>query len=155
MASNLKPGGWIEMQELYFVLSSDDNSIPETHAFSKWLTLVRQGLESFGVDLLGPAKSQERLKDAGFENVTERIFKVPIGTWPKNQTLAKVGLYGQAMCVDGLQGNSMKSFTKGLGWTAEEVEVFLVDVRDSLKDRKVHSYLTFRVCYGQKPVGTS
>ena len=92
------------MQELYFVLSTDDDSIPETHAFSKWLTFVRQGLEAFGVDLLSPAKSQERLKDAGFENVTERIFKVPIGTWPKNQTLAKVGLYGQAMCVDGLQG---------------------------------------------------
>lgn len=155
MASNLKPGGWIEMQELYFVLDSDDDSIPESHAFSKWLEYVRKGLETFGVDLLNPAKSPERLKDAGFENVTERIFKVPIGTWPKNQTLSKVGLYGQAMCVDGLQGNSMKTFTKGLGWTAEEVELFLVDVRASLKDRKVHSYLTFRVCYGQKPLGGS
>jgi hypothetical protein len=59
------------------------------------------------------------------------------------------------MCTDGLQGNSMKSFTKGLGWTAEEVEVFLVSVRVSLKNRSVHSYLTFHVCYGQKPMGES
>lgn len=143
------------MQELYFVARSDDNSIPEDYAFAKWLEFVRQGLEVFGVELLAPVKTPERLKDAGFSNVTERVFKVPIGTWPKNETLATVGLYNQAMCTDGLQGNSMKTFTKGLGWTAEEVEVFLIAVRASLKDRSVHSYLTFHVCYGQKPVSGS
>jgi hypothetical protein len=39
-----------------------------------------------------------------------------------------------------LSGLSMALYTRGLGWTAEETEVFLVDVRKSMKDTKVHGY---------------
>jgi hypothetical protein len=126
--------------------------MPENYTLAKWLEYVRQGLEVFGIDLLGPRKNSSYLQDAKFVNIEERVFKVPIGTWPKNPTLKTIGLYNQSMIWDGLQGNSMKAFTKGLGWTAEEVEVFLIDVRESLKNRSIHSYLTFHVCYGQKPV---
>lgn len=41
----------------------------------------------------------------------------------------------------GLQGLSMMLFTHVLGWSATEVEVFLVDVRKDLKNRKIHAYM--------------
>lgn len=41
---------------------------------------------------------------------------------------------------DGLSGLSMAVFTRGLGWTQEELEVFLVEVRKSIKDTKIHGY---------------
>jgi len=40
----------------------------------------------------------------------------------------------------GVQGLSMAIFTRGLGWSAEEVEAFLVDVRKDMKDTKIHGY---------------
>lgn len=40
----------------------------------------------------------------------------------------------------GLAGLSMAVFTRGLGWSQEELEVFLADVRKSMKDPNVHGY---------------
>ena len=38
----------------------------------------------------------------------------------------------------GLQGIAMGLFTRILGWTAAEVEVFLVGLRKELKDKSIH-----------------
>jgi len=44
-------------------------------------------------------------------------------------------------CLDsGLQALSLMLLTNVLGWSAEEVEVFLVGVRKDLKNRKIHAY---------------
>jgi hypothetical protein len=40
----------------------------------------------------------------------------------------------------GLEGLSMAIFTRILGWTKEETEVFLTLVRKDMKDTKIHSY---------------
>lgn len=151
-ARHIKPGGWIELQELHFKALCDDDTMKEDYLFAKWLDLVRQGLEKFGVDLLGPRKHSAYLREAGFVNIQEKVFKAPIGMWAKNQTLKTIGLYMRSILLDGLQGVSIKPLTKGLDWTVEEVEVFLVDIRKSLMDKSVHSYLTFHVCYGQNPL---
>jgi hypothetical protein len=37
-------------------------------------------------------------------------------------------------------GISMALFTRGLGWSVEELEVFLVDVRREMKSTKIHAY---------------
>jgi hypothetical protein len=34
----------------------------------------------------------------------------------------------------------MMLFTRCLGWSREEVEVFLADVRKEAKDKRIHSY---------------
>jgi hypothetical protein len=39
-----------------------------------------------------------------------------------------------------LSGLSMALFTKGLGWSVEEVEVFLAKVRTDMKDRRIHAW---------------
>ncbi|TQN74011.1 hypothetical protein CSHISOI_01423 [Colletotrichum shisoi] len=36
----------------------------------------------------------------------------------------------------------MAPLTRAHGWTPEEVDVFLVDVRNNIKDRNVHAYWT-------------
>ena len=40
----------------------------------------------------------------------------------------------------GLESLSLGLFTRCLGWSKEEVEVFLVDVRKEMKDTKIHAY---------------
>ena len=39
----------------------------------------------------------------------------------------------------------MAIFTRALGWSKEEVEVFLVDVRKNIKDMKIHCYWEMHV----------
>lgn len=37
-------------------------------------------------------------------------------------------------------GISLAFFTRGLGWTVEELEVFLVKVRKDMKNSQIHAY---------------
>jgi len=91
---------------------------------------------------------------AGFINVQVQIYSVPIGRWPRNRTLKSIGMYWQACISDFLQAASVGLLIKALGWSREEVEVFLVDVRKSMgKDGEgVHSSMPFYIIHGQKPL---
>ncbi|KAK3356533.1 S-adenosyl-L-methionine-dependent methyltransferase [Lasiosphaeria hispida] len=149
---SLEPGGWIELQELRLATECDDGSMPVTFGLSKFLSNLREGFSRCGIDLLSLEKNEQRLRDAGFVGVKEKIWKIPIGPWAKDPELKTAGLYNRAVIYDALQGVSLMPYTRGLGWTPTEVEVFLVDVRKSLFDVTVHSYYTFHTVYGQKPL---
>jgi hypothetical protein len=40
----------------------------------------------------------------------------------------------------GASGLSLALFTRALGWSADQVEVFLVDVRKAMRNKAIHSY---------------
>lgn len=46
----------------------------------------------------------------------------------------------------------MAIITKGMGWSAAEVEDLLADVRADVKNyRNIHAYVQMDVVYGRKP----
>jgi len=49
-------------------------------------------------------------------------------------------MWHQEATAPGLEGLSLGLFTRVLGWTKEEVEVFLVGVRRDMKDTRIHTY---------------
>lgn len=55
-------------------------------------------------------------------------------------SVQRAGPVALANMLQGLQGFSLALFTRGLGWRAEEVETFLVDVRREMKDPGIHAY---------------
>lgn len=125
--------------------------MPEDYGFAKFISTLQEGLLKFNVNLLGMERNQDRLRDAGFINVEERIWKIPIGTWARDPKLKTMGAYNRAVISDALQGVAMGPYTRGLGWSPAEVEVFLVNVRKSLANSSIHAYYTFHAVYGQKP----
>jgi hypothetical protein len=149
----LKSGGWVELQEIRFHLQCDDGTMPgpEHYGYGRFVDLCMEGFRSFGINPLMMEKNQELLRDGGFVNVEEKVWKVPIGMWPKDQKMKTIGLYNRSMLIDALQAVSMAPLTRGLKWSPAEVEVFLIDVRKSLMNTGIHSYLTYHVVYGQKP----
>jgi hypothetical protein len=56
-----------------------------------------------------------------------------------NRGQKKIGAYNLTQLYEGLQGFSIRPFTKFLGWTPEEVEVLLVDVRKDLRNQNIHA----------------
>lgn len=137
------------------MLGCDDGTLRPDSQLAAFLQNVKDGLAAFGVNLLGMEKNQENVRAAGFVNIDEQAFKVPVGTWPRNQKMKTIGLYNRSMIYDGLQGISMGPFTRGLKWTPQKVEVFLVGVRKALMDTSQHVYLPFHVVIGQKPLGSA
>jgi hypothetical protein len=47
------------------------------YALAKWLDLLIEALAVLGLDLNGARKHAELMRNAGFINVEERVFKVP------------------------------------------------------------------------------
>jgi len=80
---HVKPGGWIEIQELGGQIFCDDGSLPKESSISKFLDLCHEALSKFGSDFRIGGHLGEPLKNAGFINVAPKKLKVPIGIWPK------------------------------------------------------------------------
>lgn len=78
--------------------------------------------------------------DAGFVDVQEHILKVPVGPWAKNKKLKTVGMFEMINMDEGLGSLSMMLFTRALNWSVEQVELFLMKVRNDVKDRNIHCY---------------
>ncbi|PTB68592.1 hypothetical protein BBK36DRAFT_1156848 [Trichoderma citrinoviride] len=62
-----------------------------------------------------------------------------------------IGLYNRSMMLDALHGVAARPFTRGLGWTMEEVEVYLVGVRRDLMDASQHGTQEIVVNHGALP----
>jgi len=80
-------------------------------------------------DLDNPPKYTHWMRDAGFINVHQVLFKCPSNPWLKDKKQKTLGLWHLANTLDGLEGFTMAFFTRILGWKPEEVQVFLAGVR--------------------------
>ncbi|THX51695.1 S-adenosyl-L-methionine-dependent methyltransferase [Aureobasidium pullulans] len=149
--THLKPGAWLEFCEFDYWPSCDDGTMTEDNLHFKWHVLVTEGMIKAGVDLHAALTLKDRITKAGFKNVTERIMKVPLGSWAKNPLLKKVGSYMHAVLYDGLQGICMGPLTRGLGWSRDQVELYLPGVRKDLNNMSVHTYYSLHVITAQKP----
>ena len=53
----------------------------------------------------------------------------------------KIGAWYHTQTSEGLEGFTLRLFTKVLGWKIEEVQVLLASVRKDMKDPKIHVYM--------------
>lgn len=120
---HLKPGGWMESQDLMFVPECDDGSMPEDWVFKQW----SQYLHDAAVDAERPLLIANRLKrwfqQAGFVDVQEKVYRLPLNGWPRDPELKQLGMWWQQNLLLGLQAFSLAHFTRVLGWTKDELEV--------------------------------
>ncbi|KAK1992170.1 TAM domain methyltransferase [Colletotrichum falcatum] len=151
----LKPGGWIECQDLCWRMSCDDGTMAPDYTPAKMISLIEEGMATWGFELLSAEKFPERLKATGFANQAHEVKKVPLGAWPKDEELKTIGSYTQAVLYDGVQGITMRPLTRGLGWEPSEVETFLIEVRKDLMKTWSHVYIYYHTALGQKPLAES
>ncbi|KAK2030023.1 TAM domain methyltransferase [Colletotrichum zoysiae] len=151
----LKPGGWIEFQDLCWRMSCDDGTMAPDYSPARMISLIEEGMATWGFELLAAEKHSERLKAAGFVNEVCDAKKIPIGPWPRDKELKIIGSYTRAVAYDGLQGITMRPLTKGLDWTPSEVEVFLIGVRKELMKTSSHVYTYYHSAIAQKPLAES
>ncbi|KAF2139284.1 uncharacterized protein K452DRAFT_289833 [Aplosporella prunicola CBS 121167] len=149
--AHLKPGAWYEQVEYSVTWISDDGTVPDGHIFKEWGNIFEEAGEKNGKTFRIWALQKQYMLDAGFEEVTEHRMKMPVGPWSSDPKLKEVGKWHLIECFQGLEGWAMALLTRVMGWSPEEVQVFLARARTGLKDRKVHAYTSVSICYGKKP----
>jgi len=115
--NHLEPGAWFEQTEMAVVPKSEDDSIKGT-AFETWGSVFLAAGDKFRKSLRIVDETKDRMEAAGFERVTYKKFKWPIGSWSKAKKLKEIGRYNSLMWDTGMEGWSMFLLTGFLGVSA-------------------------------------
>ncbi|KAF4126530.1 Conserved hypothetical, protein [Geosmithia morbida] len=146
----LKPGGWIEMQELCGAPLCDDGTMPDDDPVKKMYDLAAQAFARFDADVRLASDLGTHLREAGFENVKCIVKKVPIGVWAKDKTLRLIGLYQKTAILQLMPALAGRPF-EALGMAKAESEIVLSLARKGLEDTGAHRYFNYYFWYAQKP----
>ncbi|KAL7274541.1 hypothetical protein RUND412_002567 [Rhizina undulata] len=147
----LKPGGWVEVQNLFAGFLSDDGTLPPDAILQEWCNYIGKATNESGREGLTSSKGKA-LEEAGFVSVGVRVKKYPIGQWPKEKLQKEIGMYFRQMLIDGCEGITLALFARVLGWEREKIDEFVKELRADLMNPKFHSYAKLYTNWGRKPL---
>jgi hypothetical protein len=152
--NNLVPGGFVELLEVDLFAKSDDDTLHEDHKLSKLIHLLDEASTRIGRPFQDNKKNKEILRDAGFVDVIETVFKWPSNAWPKDKKHKELGQWNNLNMdhFKGLEALSIAVLTRVLGWSQEDVTVFLAKVRKDINNKGIHAYWPVYSTYGRKPL---
>jgi len=90
-------------------------------------------------------------QDAGLHDVTEKIYRIPVGTWPEEPKQRDIGARYLLGVLQGMEGFTTVLFTKALGWSLEDTSAFVEEAKRDLRDDGMRKVLDLHVVYSRKP----
>ncbi|KAH0444742.1 methyltransferase domain-containing protein [Colletotrichum camelliae] len=149
--NNLTPGGYVELVELDLHARSDDETLKSDSAISKCTKMLGEAADIFGRPYQEIPPLVKVLEDAGFVDVKIEVHKWPTNDWPKSPKYKELGMWANDNFNAGFESFAMAPLTRAHGWTKEEVQILLVEVRQDLRNRSIHAYWPMYNIYGRKP----
>ncbi|KAL9577560.1 MAG: hypothetical protein Q9212_006290 [Teloschistes hypoglaucus] len=122
-------GTWAVLAELNPVLTCDDGSIKPGDAIDECGKLAIRFGEVFGKSLMVEEFMQDDIRRAGFTNVVKTTYKWPIGAWSNDAKLKELGRFNLRHWHEGLEGWTLRFYTKYLGVSDTRHESLLLDGR--------------------------
>ncbi|KAI9825991.1 MAG: hypothetical protein M1819_007446, partial [Sarea resinae] len=137
--THLKGGGWVEFQDYDLRAYSEDGSLKPDNALLKFHDHIGEAADEMGRTARPGPQLRKWVEEAGFVNVQERVFQLPIGPWAKDAKFKKAGGLHMLQFLNGLEAFTVAMYTHHLGWSMEQIQLFLVDVRKDAKLKNVHA----------------
>ncbi|KAK6526638.1 hypothetical protein TWF694_005219 [Orbilia ellipsospora] len=147
----IKPGGYFEILEPAAHIISDDGSLPADSSLAIWNNLFVTAASKFGRSVVEAPLYKDYLRDAGFINIHEEVFKLPNSPWPKNKLLKEAGGYQMVNFLEALEGLSLRMFQAAYNMSVDEIHVLLAKVRSDIKNKSIHTYYNLHRYVAQKP----
>ncbi|KAF3942004.1 hypothetical protein ABW19_dt0204382 [Dactylella cylindrospora] len=147
----LKPGGWLESVETVVEAICDDNSMPDDSYLARWAENARVAGELSGTTFNVAGNVGKWCEEAGFVEITQKMFKIPIGPWPKDRNEKNIGNFNLVNMLGACEGFSLALHTKYLNFTVDELRAFLEKVKLDLTNRRYHTYFRLYVVTARKP----
>ncbi|KAK2752436.1 putative SAM dependent methyltransferase [Colletotrichum kahawae] len=157
---HLKPGGWFESIEADSQVRSQNDEIEKDpkHVFKQWAPLFWQAGDIIGKtfrvaqdDGQNPIIMETCMRRAGFVDIVHKKWRVPVGPWAKDPYWKEVGEYAGLYVDQGLEGWALRPLSEILGWTYEELLVFIAGMRKELRNKSAMPYFNYHMVYGRKP----
>lgn len=151
--SNLEPGGYLEFQDYGLPLKCADETLTGT-SLEQWGILLCEAARKLGRPMGTDVSDRYRewMEAVGFVDIEERHFMWPSNSWPKDPYMKELGRWNLINILDGLEGFCLALLTRGLGWSKAEVDIFVANVSNDIRDRRIHGYYPMPVFWGRKPL---
>jgi hypothetical protein len=134
-----RPGGWIE--DLEFDITTKSDKIGPDHIYNQWNALFQKAGEKMGRTFEIARQLKQSITEAGYVDVVERKWKVPIGGWSSDPKLKRVGLFTLMFLEESLEGFALYMLKEVMGWEYTEIQVLVGKMRQGLRDwRLYHPY---------------
>ncbi|RMY76253.1 hypothetical protein D0863_02088 [Hortaea werneckii] len=148
---HLRPGAYIEQVEWSVHNRSGNGTLSPNHTLAKFSQNAIQAGTMTGKTFEIAENMAGLIREAGFEDVVEKRFKWPVGPWSTDPKLKEIGRWNLLNWEEGMEGWVMAAYTRVLGWTYQQVQDWLQEVRKALRDRKHNVYHEVRLVYARKP----
>ncbi|KAH8688826.1 S-adenosyl-L-methionine-dependent methyltransferase [Talaromyces proteolyticus] len=152
---NLNDGGVIELQEYESVYKSDDDTVTRTPAISLWQQKLNEAAEAINQPMNLAQTLKDRLERAGFVDVRDDAYKIPVGPWPKDRRLKEIGYMLLFHCLEGLDAFTLAPFSRVLSWSKEDIRQLTERVKKEFLTGTNHLYVIIHFVHGRKPASTS
>ncbi|KAK3944876.1 S-adenosyl-L-methionine-dependent methyltransferase [Diplogelasinospora grovesii] len=148
---NLKPGGWVESQEILPRVGCDDNTTPLDYPLSTFYRICKDIMhEKYQFEIGFVEHLPQDLEQIGFVNVQRRIYHLPVGEWPRDRHLRMVGGYFREVLMDFVNAMVARPFVEA-GLEKTEIEDLVNNIKAAMGNRRIHAYLPIHFVWAQKP----
>ncbi|KAK4241939.1 S-adenosyl-L-methionine-dependent methyltransferase [Achaetomium macrosporum] len=148
---NLKPGGWVEVQDIFPQVLSDDDTIPPGYAINRFYAVIIPVLQDkYGFEIRILENLPSLLESLGFVNVERKVFHMPLGEWARDAHLRLLGRYFREVLMDFFGAMAARPLVEA-GYEREEIEELLSNATAAASNRRIHAYLPIHFVWAQKP----
>ena len=130
----IRPGGYIE--DVEFNIRTLSDIVPPDHIYHRWNNLFIEAGERMGRTFQIYHQMRQHISDAGFVDVVEKTWKVPIGGWAADKKLKSVGMYTLMFLDQSLEGFALYMLKHVMGWEYEEIQVLVAKMREGYRQWK-------------------
>ncbi|KAK0370312.1 methyltransferase [Colletotrichum melonis] len=148
---HMKPGGWVELQDVDGQVHCDDGTMPSDWPLVRFTNHLVEAFAKFGTNSHAAVFGRQYLEQAGFVNIQHHTVKLPYGTWPRDKIMRLIGMYYRTACEEFFPVVGAIHFQM-LGWSKIEMEVLFAECRNAMRDPNVHAYGMMHFWSGQKPL---
>lgn len=140
----LVPGGWLEHFEYNITIYSDIPGIRDDpdHIFKRWARAIFDATDHLGkscrIGLDG--NMRDHATEAGFVNVVDKKYQVPIGSWSSDPRMRTIGMYNLAFLEESVDGFAVFLLGEVLGWSYAVVQTFVMEFRNAFRNSKTRPY---------------
>ncbi|KAE8336952.1 hypothetical protein BDV24DRAFT_140858 [Aspergillus arachidicola] len=146
----LKPGGWVQLVEIYFNVQSDNGSITEQHALRQWSTQLMGSLEEVK-DLRVGTRLRNLLTAAGLTEVDARMIPLPLSAWSNDPRMRDIGATNRDNVKKLLPALGLYPFTQRLRMPPQQFAELIARAQQEADTHNLKAYFPLYVCIGRKP----
>ncbi|GIC85270.1 class I SAM-dependent methyltransferase [Aspergillus udagawae] len=135
----LKPGGWVQLVEIYFNVQSDNGSITEEHALRRWSTQFLRSYEGTKDVRIG-TRLNNLLRDRGFEDIDARMIPLPLSAWSNDPRMQAIGMLNRENINNLLPSLALYPLTQISGMPQQDFQELITQAREEAETASLKAY---------------